>query len=201
MICNLSGTQILLIIIGILILIWLINFLLKKWKSPANIIPVPSKLQPGVPILNPAMAPLQPGFSNFHPGIPNLQPGVPNLQPGVPNLNPSAGHIPIQIRPYKLYYFYSPQCIHCNNFNPVWDSLKNELRKFNNLSIHKIDGTNPNNANLVFYYGISDFPTIILEGPDSKIEYTGDRSLNDLYKFVVQNIFNQQRRLVSPQMN
>lgn len=183
MICNLSGTQILLIIIGILFLIWLINFLLKKWKSPADITPVPSKLQPGVPVLNPSMAPLQPGLSN--------------LQPGVPNLNPSTGHI--KIRPYKLYYFYSPHCMHCRNFDPVWDSLQNELRKFNNLSVYKIDGTNPNNTNLVFYYGISGFPTIILEGPNKNIEYTGDRSLDDLYNFVTRNIFNQQGKLTSPQ--
>ena len=44
------------------------------------------------------------------------------------------------------------------------------------------------NENLAFYYNISAYPTIILVTPNRNIEYSGDRTVEDLQQFVIKHI-------------
>jgi thiol-disulfide isomerase/thioredoxin len=91
--------------------------------------------------------------------------------------------------PFILYYFYSPTCDHCKQFSPVWNELVNALQNTKNITIRAVDATKPENENLAFYYNVTGYPTVVLVTPDKKsIEYTGDRSYNDLYQFVESNL-------------
>lgn len=81
----------------------------------------------------------------------------------------------------KIYYFYSPACIHCQKFKNTWDQIS---KKFNTISI---DVTNPKNNKLVSKYNIVNIPTIILVSPNKTIIYKGNRSYNDIYNFIKNN--------------
>jgi len=62
---------------------------------------------------------------------------------------------------YTLYGFFYPQCGHCKNFLPVWNQLK-QSSESPSVNIKTIDATKPENDRLVFYYGVSAYPTVIL---------------------------------------
>lgn len=93
---------------------------------------------------------------------------------------------------HTLYHFYSPSCPHCINFSPAWDQATEKLAKIPNLSVKKIDGTKPENDNLTFYYDIKGYPTVILATPTKNIEYSGNRTSDDIYQFVIENLDQRQ---------
>ena len=166
MIGNLTGQQILLIIIGIIVIIWLISWLMTKNKP--------------IPVQQVIREPMQ---------MTSQQSGVVQSGIGQPNL-PQQVTIPIgsellQETPFTLYYFYRPTCGYCNQFESVWKEVSNGLKNMNGISVRAVDSTKPENENITFYYNITTVPTIILVTPDKNIEYTGDRSANDLYNFVI----------------
>lgn len=99
--------------------------------------------------------------------------------------------------PYTLYYFYSPQCGHCNNFKPNWDKVTEAVKSLKvttkteeeyGVNTKAVDASDNKNGNIIFYYNISALPTVILVTPSKTIEYTGDRDPEDLYKFVYSNL-------------
>jgi len=81
----------------------------------------------------------------------------------------------------KVYYFYSPFCIHCKKFTATWNELVKNIKDF---EFNAIDATLKENQNLAFYYNVNKFPTIILALPNKTIEYSGDRSYNDILNFI-----------------
>ena len=52
----------------------------------------------------------------------------------------------------------------------------------------EIDGSLNSNANLMFYYNVTKYPTVILVMPKRNVEYVGDRSGQNLYQFVERSI-------------
>jgi len=86
-----------------------------------------------------------------------------------------------------LVEFYAPWCGHCKKLAPIWDELAKDLENVPSVVIAKIDAT----ANDVDpKLGIRGFPTIKLFPANNKgtpIEYSGDRSKDDLVKFLQQN--------------
>ncbi len=91
--------------------------------------------------------------------------------------------------PYMFYYFSSPKCVHCKKFNQIWNELEKRLEDINNISLKKINVNNPKNTDLVDYYNIKGVPTLILVTPEKTIEYEGDRNLEYLYSFIVENYY------------
>jgi len=87
--------------------------------------------------------------------------------------------------PFRLYNFYSPMCGWCKKFWPEWESLQKQMAKSHNLSLIGVNALDPKNENLTFYYNISSYPTIILVTPDKNIEYVGDRTPQDIHDFVM----------------
>ena len=89
---------------------------------------------------------------------------------------------------FTLYNFYSPKCGWSVKFMPDWNKVANQLNnsseQSSDISVKSIDVTKPENENLAFYYNITAYPTIILTTPNRNIEYSGDRSPNDLINFV-----------------
>ena len=88
---------------------------------------------------------------------------------------------------YVLEYYYMDECGHCISFNEsgVWDQLKNQ---YGNSITFKKYNNNEERAKIE-KYKITGFPTIIVTKNDEKIkEYKGDRSKEDLEKFIVSYI-------------
>lgn len=89
--------------------------------------------------------------------------------------------------PYTLYYFYDPNCPHCQQFESTWENVAGHVRN-TSTSTKALNVTDPKNENIVFYYNITHLPTIILVTPDKSIEYKGNRTFEDLLNFARQNI-------------
>jgi thiol-disulfide isomerase/thioredoxin len=87
-------------------------------------------------------------------------------------------------RNYCLEYYYMDGCGHCDRFNEsgVWDQLKKQYG--DKVTFNKYN--NREEKDRIDKYNISGFPTIILTKDDKIIkEYDGNRSKEDLEKFIV----------------
>ena len=83
----------------------------------------------------------------------------------------------------KLMLFYKMECPYCQEFMPVWNRIINDLP--NNVKYEEIEcnkETKKANEN-----NISSVPTIILLVNNEKKIYMGDRSYNDINRFMLLN--------------
>jgi protein disulfide-isomerase-like protein len=85
-----------------------------------------------------------------------------------------------------LMLFYADWCGHCNNFMPTFDKFSNNVNK-SKVNIIKFNADNE--QRYVRSFNIEGFPTLLLHEPKSNkfINYSGDRSIGDLVKFVNEN--------------
>ena len=83
-----------------------------------------------------------------------------------------------------LIELYAPWCGHCKTLEPIYNELAKKLKKEKNLVIAKLDAT----ANEILDpYTSSGFPTIYFAPSNKKsepIKFEGDRTLEELEKFV-----------------
>lgn len=93
-------------------------------------------------------------------------------------------------KPYRLYYFYRDNCGPCIAFENEWKKIESILNNRDDIKIYKINTLDPNNELLIFYYRVSGTPTIILESLYSKSEYSGNRTSDDVIKFITNIIDN-----------
>lgn len=88
--------------------------------------------------------------------------------------------------PKKLILFYAPWCPHCKGLmdgeQSVWQSL---LRKYGGRKDMAIDQVNcDEKPEMATQYGIGGFPTIMMFNGGKSYTYDGNRSLEDLEKFI-----------------
>jgi len=173
MIGNLTGKQIAIIVIAVILLLWFINWLFfsRKKTTIVNITPYPANL--------PQMEHMQPmqAMRQMH-----------QMHQMHPITTPIGPEIHQEDAPFILYYFFSPSCSHCKRFTPNWQQASEKLKAIKGLSLRTVDSTKAENENLTFYYNITAFPTVILVTPDKNMEYTGNRSPDDLYNFAATNL-------------
>ena len=82
-----------------------------------------------------------------------------------------------------LYYFRHPQCGYCRSFDPTWNSLRES--DYAGIKFVKVDVTNPSNRDIVFYYDIDRYPTIIFSPEKGKhTTYRGDNTREGVEYFI-----------------
>jgi len=93
-------------------------------------------------------------------------------------------------KPYKELLFFSLDgCPHCENMKPTWDLLKKNYG--NNQFIKLIEVNGKQNKKLVELYKVEGFPTLLyVKDEKIKDEYNGDRSYEDLVKFLKHSMSN-----------
>ncbi|GLV39455.1 Protein disulfide isomerase [Carabus blaptoides fortunei] len=81
-----------------------------------------------------------------------------------------------------LVEFYAPWCGHCKQLVPIYDQLGAKFENDDDIVIAKMDAT----VNELEHTKITSFPTIKLykKGDNKVIEYTAERTLEGLGKFV-----------------
>jgi len=163
MLGNLTGKQILLIIVAVIVVLYALAWFMDDKRSPQKKVKNSQNMRP---TQNKQMSALS-------------QPADPT------NGSPSEN------TPYTLYNFYSPNCGHSVAFMPAWQQLEKRIANNDTISIKAIDATQPENSDLLFYYNIKGYPTIILKTPQKYLEYSGDRTVEDLHKFIMQNVNKQ----------
>lgn len=86
----------------------------------------------------------------------------------------------------KIYYFYSPKCPACINFQKNWNDIKEKLRN-NGIDIQEINVNDPSQNRLIFYYNIKWTPEIVLVTPKKTLKYQGDRTKDKILEFITNN--------------
>lgn len=90
----------------------------------------------------------------------------------------------------ELYLFYSPRCTYCKALmdgqNSVWDQVVAKHNGRSDLSIRTVNGSE--NGALAQQFGVKGFPTILMKVGDRTVEYQGNRSPQDIDKFI-ENVY------------
>ncbi len=90
--------------------------------------------------------------------------------------------------------YFAPWCGHCQEMAPLWEELADELKDVAGLVIADMDATN----NEVEGMDFEGFPTLKLYQKGSKtapIEFDGDRTIEELKKYLLENSQAYQRYL------
>ncbi len=156
MIGNLSGKQILLLILAVIILLYIVN---RYWCDQSG---------------GTSMETMSTGYK------PTNDHNTTGYRSSTENM-----HMSDRSTPFVLYNFYSPMCVWCKKFWPTWEEFDKKMKMSKNLSLVGVNASDPKNEQLAFYYNVSSYPTIILVTPDKNIEYVGNRSIEDLHDFVM----------------
>ncbi|KAG7673910.1 hypothetical protein Ndes2526B_g02617 [Nannochloris sp. 'desiccata'] len=85
----------------------------------------------------------------------------------------------------KVYFikFFAPWCGHCKKMAPTWAELGSDLKSENDVVIASVDCTQ--HRPVCDKAGIKGFPTLkVYQGGESKEQYKGARTLDDLKTFV-----------------
>jgi len=85
-------------------------------------------------------------------------------------------------RDKKLYLFYSANCIHTQQFLPIWYRIKDRLPS--RVTCEEYNSDDDQSANKFQQYEIKSVPSVVLDYADNTVMYNGDRSEADVEKFL-----------------
>ncbi|XP_041361277.1 thioredoxin domain-containing protein 5-like [Gigantopelta aegis] len=95
---------------------------------------------------------------------------------------------------YVFVKFYQPWCIHCKRLSPTWDDLSNKFSSIEGVTIAEINCTQC--SSLCSNHQVSGYPTLVLYRDGVKLgEHRGQRSLENLYSFVMRHVERNQDEL------
>ncbi|CDJ43169.1 thioredoxin, putative [Eimeria tenella] len=75
--------------------------------------------------------------------------------------------------------FYAPWCVHCRKLAPVWEELATKLK--GQINVAHLDATT--NQQTARRFGIRGFPTLLYFKDGQMYNYSGARTVDDLYTF------------------
>lgn len=88
------------------------------------------------------------------------------------------------VRGRHFVKFYAPWCGHCQRLAPAWEALAHSFEHDKSVTIGKVDCTQY--QSICTQYEVKGYPTLLWIVDGKKVEkYAGDRSHEDLKKFVV----------------
>lgn len=92
----------------------------------------------------------------------------------------------------SLVLFYADWCGHCKKFIPEWDKLSESWENDNNnIKLFKVECGKPNenkeHLEIMEKYNIKGYPSIMIFENGSASEYTGNRDIVSIKKFLEQN--------------
>ena len=88
----------------------------------------------------------------------------------------------------RVILFYSPSCSHCHTFMDGENSAWNQLISKNKDNIDFSEINCDESPEIAANYEVKKYPTIILLLPSgNKLEYEGNRSIDDLETFIYSN--------------
>ena len=89
-----------------------------------------------------------------------------------------------------MVLFYSPWCYHCKALLPKYEEVAKKLKnKNNNLILMKIDAIE-NEVESIDNYGFPKIKFYPGNKKDKPIDYNGDKSIEDIIKFIKNNAYN-----------
>ncbi len=99
--------------------------------------------------------------------------------------------IPTQTK-VKVYNFTAPSwCGYSRNFSGIWSEFTSKIKtKYPDIDVVTVEFTDMNttpkeNLELADKFGIKGYPTVIFEVNDKRIEYEGERSVDEMETAVV----------------
>ena len=108
-----------------------------------------------------------------------------------PRLNPNNNQNNIEIvddnEIPKIINFNTSWCYWSKNLQPIWDKLTNDFKN-KNINIVDIKCDKKKNLNICEKFNIEGYPSIKLINRKEVIDYNGDRTLDDLKKFIYNNV-------------
>jgi hypothetical protein len=85
---------------------------------------------------------------------------------------------------HHVYYFFMPSCGYCNQFNPEWDIFVQKMKGDSSVALHKIDISDPSNAEQTDKFSVSGVPDIRLVSEKKEHKYGGERKADALLEAV-----------------
>lgn len=82
----------------------------------------------------------------------------------------------VLFKPKQIVLFYSDNCGHCQTFKPEWNLIKQQVPTVE----YNCSGGDYKTCKS---YGITAFPTIIIENGFKQKEYSGERTLGNILNF------------------
>jgi len=84
----------------------------------------------------------------------------------------------------NLFFFYADWCDHCQKAKPIWNNIKNDnsIKKFG-INFVDVNGDDEKNKQLIKYYNVKEYPTVILDKNQKKYIFDANLSSETLMKF------------------
>ncbi len=83
----------------------------------------------------------------------------------------------------QVILFKAEWCGHCKNFKTTWEAISKAYNNKYEFITYDAD----KERNIFEKYKVDAFPTLILKNNEEIINYTGDRSVDDLKQFLDSN--------------
>jgi thiol-disulfide isomerase/thioredoxin len=83
----------------------------------------------------------------------------------------------------QVDFIYADWCGHCTNFKPEWKKFEQSC-KGKNITTSALNVDDETNKAYISKNQVSSFPTIIIFKGSDKTEYKGERTSDELMKFV-----------------
>ena len=81
-----------------------------------------------------------------------------------------------------LYYFSMKGCSYCLEFNPLWERLEDKFKDNKTLVLKKL--LREDYIEFTHKYGVSSYPTIILEQKKKKHTFKEERKYKNIINFL-----------------